>query len=492
MCLIIGCPKGTSKTSEFLINAIKKASVSNTDGIGYSFKRISNPKRVWVSKGFKDVDLFIKSLKAKRLRDNDELVIHLRIGNKGAKTSEMNHPFVLSDRPDEILSNNEYVTASTVCHNGTFHDYSINNSTMSDTYFFVKDFLSVKEIQMLLKRSKDLFASTFKNVLKTNRLAFIFNDETPLITLGEFITDEGYFFSNQSYKIERYSNVGGTEYYGNRTGRYNEHTEHYWDAERDINTTPLTPVIPLQIGPSNCHVRNVREKVLSEGTSVGTRARNRQGFLEASSKFDLIPPADALTIADRTESIILYQVFGYSLYVPLQYRLTQFQSSKFVPKKWNYKHFTFLCTTGDTDIGLFRHTTYEIIDFDDTIGGLHLIRPTEATARSLNTTGVYITTKNLLSRSTIYYKEQNPHYNGVFQLMKKYSRPSKNLFNMLEKTISKAIKLKSENGIKFKDIGGLTVKALQIYQNYMGEVLYDEARARATRNTVQKTEVWVN
>lgn len=173
MCLIAVSPKGTQKYSEFFLNGIRKAAVTNTDGIGYSFKR-SGSNRVWIAKGFKDVEKFITCLKHKRLKDNDELVVHLRIGNKGAKNTDMNHPFVLSNKPDEILTNDSYVNAITMCHNGTFYDYGDYNSIFSDTFFFVKDFMSVPEIQQLLKRSSTEFKAVFKGILRSNRLALYF------------------------------------------------------------------------------------------------------------------------------------------------------------------------------------------------------------------------------------------------------------------------------------------------------------------------------
>lgn len=490
MCLIACAPKGADKYSEFFLTAIKKASVSNTDGIGYSFKRSSNTKKVWISKGFKDIDKFIETLKSKKLKINDELVIHLRIGNKGAKSIEMNHPFVISNKPDEILENHKYVDKSTMCHNGTFFNYSVTDSLLSDTYFFTKDFLAIPELETLLKRDKDLFAITFKEILRANRVAVIFNEDIPMITLGEFIEDEGYFFSNKSYKEARYSNVGGTEYHNNQRMIDFQNWRADIDDEDNDDVVARNSIVPALIGPTNSHISNIRRKVFENGKKVGERARNTSGFLEANSKFDIIAPAGANSVLDLATNVLFYEVFGGALYVPLQYTSTQEMAMRFVPRMWNWKHFTYLCTTSNFDKGFKRNTVYEIREFDVN-GRMHEIWPQDPHNRNLRDC-TYVSTLDLVKNCLIYYKNNYPIYMGVFRLMKKYDRPSKNLFTLLEKVINKAIKSKLSINIKFKDIGGLELKSLQIYQNYMGEVLYDKVKAASVRNNVQLLDVWVN
>jgi predicted glutamine amidotransferase len=144
MCLIIAIKSGVEKYSDFLMSAVETASFSNTDGIGFTFKRKSTGK-IFITKGYQSFKDFKKAYTNKNLSDKDEVLIHLRIGNRGAKNTSMNHPFVVSDKPDEILLNNCYINKPTLVHNGTFIDYSLTGSSFSDTYFFVKDFMSIKE-----------------------------------------------------------------------------------------------------------------------------------------------------------------------------------------------------------------------------------------------------------------------------------------------------------------------------------------------------------
>ena len=95
MCLAILAPKGVSKNKKILFDAIENAAFTNDDGMGYAFKRNST-KKVYISKGYTEVDKIIESIKSKNLKDEDELIVHLRFGNKGDVNAEMCHPFVCS------------------------------------------------------------------------------------------------------------------------------------------------------------------------------------------------------------------------------------------------------------------------------------------------------------------------------------------------------------------------------------------------------------
>lgn len=501
MCLIAVSKKGTQKYSDFFLNAIRKAAISNTDGIGYSFKR-ANANKVWISKGFQDVEKLITCLKHKRLKDHDELMVHLRIGNKGSKTTDMNHPFVLSNRPDEILSNESYINNITMCHNGTFHDYSSTGSLLSDTYFFVKDFMSVKEIQDLLKRDVSLFTETFKNIVKTNKLAFIFNDNTPMVILGDFIEDEGYFFSNKSYKESRYTNIGGSEYDFDYTSRRRDVLSQVGLAQRAINFPELEDNDDL--AEQRELSRNNREAILKEIdknrdnlkklTHIGTRQRNEKGLLSVDGKFDIVASASAEHIQEMNSFRFFYEVFNKSLYVPLWYIHDHFSASKFMPSFFNYKHFTLLCTTGDSDRRIIRNTCYEILNFDQSLKGLHTIVPIAENISNIDrySKQTFITQQDIIRMFTVRYKSKEEDYKTVFRLIQKYRTPSKNLCTRLDKVITSSIAKKKTINITFKQLSGLTLEGLKIYQNYMILDLYNLSVAYKFIRSVQESSVLVN
>lgn len=533
MCLIAVAPKGTKKYSEFLLEAVRKASVTNTDGIGFSYKRDKNKSRVWISKGFKDVEVFIKSLKNKRLKDEDELIIHLRIGNKGGKTTEMNHPFVLSDDTDIILSNETYVENSIMAHNGTFFDYSVHSSMLSDTYFFVKEFMSVKEIQDLLKRDLKLFKDTFKYVLKTNRLAFIFNDETPLVVIGDFKEDQGYFFSNDSYSRNNYRNIGGADYYGAEdyeSERWHGRTTNFPRAagfripERVEPITNLARIIEnseraqeelarlnaavdnhtSEDGDDDDHTsitqlreHNARIGKIVEGNnlkSIGTRQRNGGGYLEANPAFDIFPTPNCKIIVDMNKKMPFYGFFNESIYVPRVYNYSQADEAKFVPRFFNYKHLLFLCTSLPPDNSDLKHLrAYQILEFDENKAGEHRIILEEDAMTNTHRDYIYVTTAELVKYFKIQPREAfTKVYHDVYRLIQKYDQVSKNNYAHTNRIIYKAENKKILTGLAYKGVSNLEILALKIYNNYLCEGLYDEEAVKQFYHRVQRQPVYVN
>ncbi len=510
MCLIAVSGKGQKKYSEFFIEALKKASITNTDGIGYSYKRDKSPEKVWISKGFKDFDKFIACLKHKRLKDEDELIVHLRIGNKGAKTSDMNHPFVLSTDTDEILANNEYVKGTTMCHNGTFHEYSEHNSNLSDTFFFIKSFMGIPEILKLLKRDKDLFKDVFKRILLRNRLAFIFNDSTPLVLLGEFKEDQGYFFSNDSYK-KNVTNVGGYDYYdtaysdswagdGWRATRAREN-----NVQRLLDRTPSLDEIQWRADQTSgvreddlAHLNDTLEKIAKGGaypnsktylednqqhsrirqlTPAGSRIRNGIGLLECDAKLDIIPNINTKLFYNKSNSRCMYAHFGESLYIPRVYENNQYFETKFVPSVFNYKHFVLECMTEKKDCQLMRGENYIIDDFDSfpVQGHPPFHKLALQSAPTLYTGMVYITVEQMLAHCRVRpVKELTTVYTDVFRLIKNYDNLSKNNLSQSSKAIKGAIAKGMSTGITYKHTYNLDLRALKIYNNYLMIALYPE------------------
>lgn len=234
MCLAILVPKGKDKYSEKLIEAIKTASVSNSDGMGYAFKRDST-KKVYLSKGYTKVNDLLDDISSKKLKDQDELIVHLRIGNKGSVNEDMCHPFVASNDKEVILSNNKYVNHPVFIHNGTLHKYSAYNSIYSDTYFFAEKFISHKRIQDILINDYELFNNVFTDHISTSRFIFLFpNSNVNAIKIGKFIEDDGIFYSNDSYKDSSIRNIGGRNYY-NHSYYQGYRSRSYYD-DFDFNT----------------------------------------------------------------------------------------------------------------------------------------------------------------------------------------------------------------------------------------------------------------
>jgi hypothetical protein len=396
MCLITVAPKGTDKYSELLISGIREAAKTNTDGIGYAFKRAST-KKVYISKGFTDIEKVILRLKKHRLKPDDELIIHQRIGNKGAKNTDMCHPFVLSKDKETILTNHQYVNLPVMAHNGTFHSHSQYNSQFSDTFWFVEEFMNNKFVVAMLKGDLEFFKKTFDSKLGVNRLAFLFpGEETNVITVGKWNEVEGLFFSNDSYKGNVRNTGGDDEYWAN--GK--------WNARPTMEGAPY-----------GSHGRNSTDYATSEfargESGWGERQKgvqqsfdrfhgtedfeddeyeyNKHAYKAPNPKFvDL--SANKNKLSDyRKPSLILSEIIisngvtiedkrtnvkyrSYmEMWIPEVHNTqSQYLSIRFNPNEFNFNELTFKAVQDDDDANIKQGVFYEMITFDPT-HGLHTL-----------------------------------------------------------------------------------------------------------------------
>lgn len=241
MCLIIHVKKGVDKQDKFIEEAIRKAAEFNKDGMGYILKREDNS--LFINKGFFDVNSFLKAIKKEKVNLNDELTIHLRIGNKGETNTNMCHPFVISKDPEEI---DGFIKGRTdkpvLMHNGTMYRYSIANSKKSDTYFFTKNVMSNEPVLNFLKADSDLFNHIMQPHLCSSRLAVVFPDETESILIGNWFEINGLFFSKDYHEeyfpkkiIEiPFNNFKRDQDYYDKL--YNEYDDYY-DTYNDTQDT---------------------------------------------------------------------------------------------------------------------------------------------------------------------------------------------------------------------------------------------------------------
>lgn len=376
MCLIALAPKGTDKNSELLTEAIKTAAKTNSDGMGFAFKR-AKQRKVYLSKGYNTVEGMLRSIKSKRLKEDDELMVHLRIGNKGAKSKDMCHPFVVADNRDDILQDNTFVKKPVMMHNGTFHLYSEHNSIFSDTYFFIKDFVSHRTIQYMIKEDFTFFKKAFESKLSTNRLAFLFPDQD-MKYLGEFIEDSGYFFSNKSYIDSSVRNVGGYEYpvSTNKAGE----TRNYMNERIAIQNR--TNLLTSGSAVSAHHVDDDEwDEWLSAGYGIASHRgktnskvgglvevappKNKTVLNKAGNSDLILAPYDAPIRFDCPIRGTSYRYF-MGMWVPNEFKETsQEEAINWVPTEFNYNEFMFKALVDDKDIGLKKDQFYCLSTWDN-------------------------------------------------------------------------------------------------------------------------------
>lgn len=236
MCLISVLPKGTKKNTEKVHKFIRNGAACNTDGSGFMYKK-NGDTVVNVDKGYFNVEEMIKRLESLNLTEDDELVIHHRIGTSGKVCGENTHPFVISDNGEEVSSERIVIDKPAMVHNGMFchiRDFMSRNPDFSDTYAFARYIMGNKDILNLYNNTPDFFKKLFDSVIGRDKICILFPNKD-LEKMGYFIEDDGYFHSNGGYYRYVY-NKGGSEdsYWGEGFGA--EHSpQHSLQEEKEEN-----------------------------------------------------------------------------------------------------------------------------------------------------------------------------------------------------------------------------------------------------------------
>jgi len=167
-------------------------------------------------------------------------MVHARIGNKGAINEKMCHPFVASEDEDEVVFNDGFVDKPVFIHNGTFFKVGSYSSVYSDSFFFARDYLGKKPLVNLLMEDPELFEDILDDKLNNSRVAVMFpNSDKEIITLGKFIEENGYLFSNIGYKNPDYRNVGGQSVIP-YSGYTTHHSSNDYAKEKDEESEKAT------------------------------------------------------------------------------------------------------------------------------------------------------------------------------------------------------------------------------------------------------------
>lgn len=210
MCLIIVKKSGTPVSPELFKSIARSYYLRNSDGMGFSIKKNG---KVYLSKGYFDLKLFIKTIKSFNPKTNDELLIHLRKVSSGIRNKSNCHPYVCS-KGESILQEEGWVDQPVIAHNGTFVKFK-DDSGNSDTYNFIQHYLSdnifVNILPYLAK--KDPFY--VNSLLNQSRVAIMYpkieNISKTILLLGRDWIEcksTGLFYSNESYKGKPYNMYG--------------------------------------------------------------------------------------------------------------------------------------------------------------------------------------------------------------------------------------------------------------------------------------------
>lgn len=168
----------------------------NSDGAGLMYNLDG---KVYIEKGYMNFKNFYGRLleldKEIGLKDRG-LVMHFRISTSGGVSTQNCHPFSISN-DEKVLKALNFVTDVGVCHNGIIPSYVPKGGTLSDTQLFIKDYLYyIKEENEDFLTNPSLLFAIEKTV--QSKLCFL-DGEGNITTVGKFIEEDNYLFSNETY-----------------------------------------------------------------------------------------------------------------------------------------------------------------------------------------------------------------------------------------------------------------------------------------------------
>lgn len=426
MCLIIYSGKGQNKNDAFLEEAIRKAEEFNGDGIGYAIKRAED-NSVFLNKGFFDIDHFIETIKEENISDQDELMVHLRIGNKGKVNIPMCHPFLVSSDQKEILNTHKAkVDKPIMAHNGTMYKHAVHNSDLSDTYYFTKNVLSKKPVLNFLKEDPTVFDEVMQPHLNASRLIVMFPSEENTVLLGKWYIEKGLYFS-KNYSVEYFPKVTNYSTKGNWNNQSNlwDDVESFYrgkDYYDDIDfgeDFSISDTIPSIIPETN--VESVyRFSILD---NLGYKWTEYMGLLlpehNAIRKYIPIVDENNIDLIDISAKTTNYQ---FSVYLSEKYRVLAADSDSFLIEN----------LTNSYDIEVPKSDFYESFNINLTNIG-------------------------------------QDFYGDYFKLVKKLPA-SKTLYNKLCRIHDKAVE-KNEEAVNYKDLKYINLDALSLFIDNIKEEL---------------------
>ena len=192
MCIIAVKP---ADRPMFLDQTIRTMFENNPHGAGLMYRRADG--KVHIEKGFfnvKDLLDYVHS-QAGELSDKD-VVMHFRIATSGKKDMLGCHPY-------PIWSKNESASCDVplaMVHNGILDGYGYRgNDEVNDTQIFIKECLrklphNFLHNQAICDMIGKMITSSYQN-----KLCFLDKEGFHLLG-GKFIEDDGYWYSNDSYK----------------------------------------------------------------------------------------------------------------------------------------------------------------------------------------------------------------------------------------------------------------------------------------------------
>ena len=215
MCIIIAKPSGILLPSKEII---RQSWVNNNDGFGLAYD-IPNHPRVVISKGAMKLKQAYKLIQAVPDIKNANVIMHFRFATEGRVDPGNCHPYPVSARIQDLRATS-LETHVAVVHNGIIPSMKPihyiykdgksmvlprdrGNEKLTDTQDFIRHYLVGIGKQALFNRHVGKLIEAYTNSM----LALL--SAQKLCLIGNFIEDNGLYFSNTSYKTNNYYGYTG-------------------------------------------------------------------------------------------------------------------------------------------------------------------------------------------------------------------------------------------------------------------------------------------
>lgn len=228
MCVIVAKNKGYNLPKKEIL---QNCYTNNPDGAGIMYTKNN---KVVIDKGYMSFNSLWKRLQKLKTEidiKNTPIVLHFRIGTSGAYDKSNTHPFELTNQDSRLLKLKNSVNIG-IAHNGIITAYEDTTElTLNDTQLFIRDFLfPIYKINNEFYKYKDI-QEIIKKVTGS-KFAFL-TSKKELILIGDFIEDNGIYYSNKTYLESRdtYTKKKSPKQY--KYTDYNEYIDELLPIEDD-------------------------------------------------------------------------------------------------------------------------------------------------------------------------------------------------------------------------------------------------------------------
>lgn len=237
MCIIIAKEKeGKLPSRETLQTCFNH----NSDGAGLMYV---DKGQVVIEKGFmtfSDLEKHLNLLYKKFNNfENKSLVIHCRIGTSGTNTKENTHPYCISDNFKD-LHKTKVLCDLGVVHNGIINQYTPidNKYNTNDTQEFIMKYLSPLYEHYREFYMNDYILEGLEDITNSKLVFLDTNDD--LYFVGDFIEDDGVYYSNGTYKpytytYTKYDYDKWNSYWDERAKKYLNEGYTYLEKQEKVN-----------------------------------------------------------------------------------------------------------------------------------------------------------------------------------------------------------------------------------------------------------------